>query len=137
MDKESENIEFDPRLAYEMASHYGTVSKVIAKPRPYQNSCFVKMGNVIEAGRVKKALDGHLQSKIKCWICVKFFSSPDLKQKLERQTGNNPPMLKQISQVKEYLVPPRCLQTSYQKGCQVSEMPDYMIFDDPHLSKDY
>jgi len=44
---EGESIDLDPRLAYELASQYGTVQKVIAKPRPYQDSCFVKMENVV------------------------------------------------------------------------------------------
>jgi hypothetical protein len=30
----------------------------LPKPPPYQDSCFIKMANVVEAGKVKKALDG-------------------------------------------------------------------------------
>ena len=72
----------DKKFTYSLASKYGQVQQVVSKPRPYQNSNFVKMASVAEAGLCRKYLNLRVLKDQKSVIFVKFFCSPSLSSKI-------------------------------------------------------
>ena len=73
----------DPQVVLELIEPLGNIQKLVPKARPYHNSCFVKMESVVDAGNVKRGLNGRIIKQPECSYIVeiKYFPPPNLSEK--------------------------------------------------------